>query len=75
MDFGWMADPINFGDYPARVKSSFSRFLPTFTEAEKALLKKSYDYLGITLYTGKYAREIPGNPNGWWIMNNDVNNK
>jgi hypothetical protein len=43
------------------------KWLPSFTSDEKALLKKSYDYMGLTIYTAKYAAEVPDNPNGWWV--------
>lgn len=74
IDFGWFADAIHFGDYPQQIKNT-QKELPSFTDAEKALLRKSYDYMGLTIYTGKYAREVPGNPNGWWVMTTDVNGK
>ncbi|KAI8476517.1 MAG: glycoside hydrolase superfamily [Monoraphidium minutum] len=67
VDFGWFADAINFGDYPALVKKQYGNYLTPFTDYEKSLLKKSYDYLGLTLYTAKYARDN-GNPDGWWVL-------
>lgn len=39
------------------------------------MLKRSYDYMGLTLYTAKYAAQVPDNPNGWWIKTTDVNGK
>eukprot|EP00879_Flechtneria_rotunda_P007225 GHRR01007582.1.p1 GENE.GHRR01007582.1~~GHRR01007582.1.p1 ORF type:complete len:500 (+),score=122.40 GHRR01007582.1:150-1649(+) len=73
IDFGWFADPIHFGDYPQQVKDRQSP--PTFTDYEKSILKKSYDYMGLTIYTAKYAKEVPGNPYGWWVSTTDVNGK
>lgn len=58
-----------------QVKKTQWDHLPAFTEAEKKLLKRSYDYMGLTIYTAKYASETPGNPNGWWIRTVDVNGK
>lgn len=57
--------------------ASPSQFIPNggFTESEKALLKGSYDFMGLTLYTAKYAREVPDNKDGWWVMTDDVNGK
>lgn len=52
-----------------------AKYLPTFTDSEKALLKKSYDYMGLTIYTAKYAAQVPDNPNGWWIKTTDPNGK
>ena len=31
--------------------------------------------MGLTLYTAKYAREVPDNPNGWWVMTTDKSGK
>lgn len=59
----------------AQVKATQSAHLPTFTDAERKLLRRSYDYMGLTIYTGKYASEVPGNPNGWWVRTTDVNGK
>jgi hypothetical protein len=70
IDFGWFADTIHFGDYPPLVKKLKAAYLPEFTEAEKQLLKRSYDYVGMTLYTAKYAH-YNGNPDGWWVMTKD----
>ena len=67
IDFGWMADAIHFGDYPETLKRVAGSALPPFSEPEKALLRKSYDYIGITIYTGKYARSN-GDPDGFWVM-------
>lgn len=74
-DFGWFADAIHFGDYPDHIKNTMKAYLPTFTSDEKALLKKSYDYMGLTIYTAKYAAQVPDNPNGWWIKTVDPNGK
>jgi beta-glucosidase len=74
VDFGWFADPIHFGDYPATLKRVAGANLPTFSEADKALLRKSYDYMGMTLYTAKYARSN-GNPDGWWVIVTDPSGK
>jgi hypothetical protein len=52
-----------------------AKYLPSFTDAEKALLKRSYDYMGLTIYTAKYAAQVPDNPNGWWIKTTDPNGK
>jgi hypothetical protein len=49
--------------------------LPVFTDAEKKLLRRSYDYMGLTIYTAKYASEVPGNPNGWWVRTTDPSGK
>lgn len=43
-NYGWMADPVYFGDYPASMRKSMGDKLPTFTPEESALLKGSMDY-------------------------------
>ena len=77
VDFGWTADPLYFGDYPPIVKKLYGKYLPNggFTEGEKALLKGSFDFMGLTLYTAKYAREVPDNPDGWWVITEDKQGK
>lgn len=66
-DISWFADPIHFGDYPQKLKDAFPNDLPAFTEAEKRDLRRSYDYFGITFYTGKWAAERPDNAGGWEV--------
>ena len=75
VDFGSFADVIHFGDYPAVVKRTHGQFLPVFTESEKALLKKSYDYFGVTQYTAKWSKENPDRPDGWWVRTEDSKGK
>jgi beta-glucosidase len=67
VDFGWFADVIHFGDYPERVKKGkIAVNLIPLTAEEQKMLKGSYDYMGVTLYTGKYARSN-GDPLGWRV--------
>lgn len=76
VDFGWTADPIHFGDYPQLVKNLYGKYMPNggFTDYEKSVLKGSYDFMGLTLYTAKYARDN-GSPDGWWVITEDKNGK
>eukprot|EP00878_Enallax_costatus_P001527 GHUV01001678.1.p1 GENE.GHUV01001678.1~~GHUV01001678.1.p1 ORF type:complete len:401 (+),score=78.89 GHUV01001678.1:691-1893(+) len=75
-DFGWFADTIHFGDYPALIKRTQAQYLPVFTDAEKALLRKSYDYMGLTIYTAKWASKAgDGSSDGWWVRTNDRDGK
>ncbi|KAL5723098.1 beta-glucosidase [Ranunculus cassubicifolius] len=53
---GWFLDPIVFGDYPSSMKSRVGNRLPTFSKAESALVKGSFDFVGINHYTTYYAR-------------------
>ncbi|KAL4304423.1 hypothetical protein GQ457_10G028760 [Hibiscus cannabinus] len=54
---GWFLDPLIFGDYPSSMRSRVGTRLPTFTESESALLKGSFDFVGINHYTTYYASE------------------
>lgn len=75
-DFGWFADTIHFGDYPPLIKRTQSQYLPVFTDAEKALLRRSYDYMGLTIYTAKYAAlAVDKGPDGWWVKTTGADGK
>jgi len=52
---GWFANPVFWGDYPDVMKQSIGARLPTFSDAEKALLKGSSDYFYLNHYTSVYA--------------------
>jgi beta-glucosidase len=41
--------------------------LPTFTEEEAAMVKGSYDYIGLNHYTSSYIMDDPTNPGGEWF--------
>ncbi|BFZ65203.1 hypothetical protein YB2330_006366 [Saitoella coloradoensis] len=59
---GWFADPIWHGDYPASMRELLGDRLPTFTEAEKAMLKGSGDFFGFNHYTTNYVKHRKGPP-------------
>jgi len=64
---GWFADPIYTGDYPDSMKQYAGSRLPTFTDAEKTLLKGSSDHYALNHYTSRYAQNNPNpapNPGG-----------
>ncbi|KAL4653165.1 hypothetical protein ACB092_01G283300 [Castanea dentata] len=52
---GWFMEPLVFGDYPFTMKALVRDGLPEFTEAEKDLVKGSFDFIGINYYTSKYV--------------------
>lgn len=52
---GWFTEPIFKGDYPAVMRERLGARLPHFTDAEKALLKGSTDFLGLNHYATMYA--------------------
>ena len=58
--YGWLTDPVVFGDYPALMRERLGDRLPCFTEDQKIMLKGSADFLGLNHYTTAYAsREKP----------------
>nr|XP_011470462.1 PREDICTED: beta-glucosidase 17-like [Fragaria vesca subsp. vesca] len=57
--FGWFANPIFHGDYPAVMKSLVGDRLPKFTEAESKQIKGSLDFLGLNYYTAYYTVDEP----------------
>ncbi|KAM7505243.1 hypothetical protein LguiB_004147 [Lonicera macranthoides] len=64
MDFliGWLLDPLVYGDYNFNMKSLVRDWLPTFTDEQKAMIKGSYDFIGVNYYTSRYAYPIPFSP-------------
>lgn len=60
---GWFADPIVFGRYPdIMVEYITGNRLPTFNETERALIKGSFDFIGLNHYSTGYIHYtgIPG---------------
>ena len=53
----WFADPIYKGDYPACMRERLGSRLPSFTDAEKELIKGSSDFFGLNHYTTMYASD------------------
>lgn len=56
LDFqlGWFLDPIFCGDYPATMRQRLGDRLPKFSEADKELLRKSLDFVGLNHYTSRF---------------------
>lgn len=59
------------GDYPFIMKALVRDGLPAFTEEEKALVKGSYDFIGINYYTSNYALSLPFNPDATYKTSAD----
>ena len=56
--FAHWADPIHLtGDYPEEMKAALGSRLPTFTEAEKVLVKGSADFFALNHYSSIYVRD------------------
>ncbi|OWM73473.1 hypothetical protein CDL15_Pgr026572 [Punica granatum] len=60
LDFmlGWFLDPIVYGNYPHSMRSLVGARLPKFTKEQSAMLKGSFDFLGLNYYTTNYARDV-----------------
>ncbi|GLJ47289.1 hypothetical protein SUGI_0998620 [Cryptomeria japonica] len=61
--FGWYMDPITKGKYPSTMKNLVGERLPKFTAHQSAILKGSFDFLGLNYYTSFYAIDVPVPPN------------
>ncbi|KAA8530122.1 hypothetical protein F0562_004831 [Nyssa sinensis] len=59
---GWFMEPLVFGDYPFIMKALVRDGLPAFTDDQKALVKGSFDFIGVNYYTSRYAVGLPINP-------------
>ncbi|KAK9278805.1 hypothetical protein L1049_028384 [Liquidambar formosana] len=64
LDFylGWYMDPLVNGDYPRSMRNLVKNRLPTFTKAEKKMVKGSCDFIGINYYTSRYVKSLPIDP-------------
>ncbi|TVU10027.1 hypothetical protein EJB05_43531 [Eragrostis curvula] len=61
LDFmlGWYMDPIVHGEYPGTMRDWLGVRLPRFTAEQAALVKGSYDFIGINYYTSYYTTNVP----------------
>ncbi|KAM3324184.1 beta-glucosidase 40 [Capsicum chacoense] len=51
----WFLEPVMLGRYPSSMVDRVGSRLPKFSPAESALVKGSYDFIGINHYTTWYA--------------------
>jgi len=55
--FGWMADPLYFGDYPPEMRRAHGASLPAFTERQRADLRAARpDALSLNFYTSYWVK-------------------
>lgn len=80
-EFGWYNDPLYFGKYPDVMRTLVTdNRLPEFTTEEAAIVKGSYDFLGLNHYTSKfihYSGEVGrdwGSDGRFWESSTDKNN-
>ncbi|KAJ4753102.1 beta glucosidase 12 [Rhynchospora pubera] len=64
--YGWFMDPITSGQYPLIIRRLVGDRLPNFTREQSAILKGSFDFVGVNYYTARFTQNIP-------ISNNFVN--
>jgi len=57
---GWFADPIWKGDYPESMRKRCGDRLPSFTDAEKELIKDTSDFFGLNHYSTAYISAPEG---------------
>lgn len=51
--FGWFAEPLRTGEYPKVMRETVGERLPQFSGRERAILTKTYDFLGVNYYTSR----------------------
>lgn len=56
--YGWQADPLIFGDYPAVMRQYAGDRLPRFTAEQKEMLKDSVSVLMVNHYTSRYVSDL-----------------
>ncbi|KAF7032413.1 hypothetical protein CFC21_043586 [Triticum aestivum] len=57
--FGWILNPLVFGDYPQVMKKNVGSRLPSFTEVQSELIKGSLHFIGINHYYSLYVNDRP----------------
>ncbi|XP_044977411.1 beta-glucosidase 2-like isoform X3 [Hordeum vulgare subsp. vulgare] len=57
--YGWILEPLVFGDYPQVMKKNAGSRLPPFTKAQSELIKGSLDFIGINHYFSVYVNDHP----------------
>uniref|UniRef100_J3L562 4-hydroxy-7-methoxy-3-oxo-3,4-dihydro-2H-1,4-benzoxazin-2-yl glucosidebeta-D-glucosidase n=1 Tax=Oryza brachyantha TaxID=4533 RepID=J3L562_ORYBR len=58
-NYGWVLNPLVFGDYPQVMKEIVGSRLPSFTQAQTELVKGAIDFFGINHYYSIYANDLP----------------
>jgi beta-galactosidase len=57
---GWFGDPVWFGDYPEELRSAYGEILPTFSDEDQRLLRRSIDFIATNYYFSDVVRDAPG---------------
>ncbi|KAG0452561.1 hypothetical protein HPP92_025225 [Vanilla planifolia] len=57
--YGWIFNPLLFGDYPEAMKKSAGSKIPSFTKSQSLQVKGSYDFIGINYYFALFVANDP----------------
>jgi len=57
--FGWIVEPLVFGDYPQAVKKNVGSRLPSFTKVQSEAIRGTLDFIGINHYYSFYVNDRP----------------
>ncbi|XP_061342184.1 non-cyanogenic beta-glucosidase-like [Gastrolobium bilobum] len=57
--YGWFMEPLTKGDYPKEMRALVGRRLPTFSTEQAALVKGSFDFIGLNYYSSNYVFDVP----------------
>lgn len=57
--YGWIIEPVIYGDYPSSMKKIVGSRLPSFTKQESEKLRGSFDFIGLMHYTTGYGSDAP----------------
>uniref|UniRef100_A0A453ALW5 Uncharacterized protein n=1 Tax=Aegilops tauschii subsp. strangulata TaxID=200361 RepID=A0A453ALW5_AEGTS len=60
--FGWILEPLVFGDYPEVMKKNVGSRLPSFTKVQSELIKGSFDFIGLNHYFSLYVSDRQTEP-------------
>ncbi|KEH16716.1 glycoside hydrolase family 1 protein, partial [Medicago truncatula] len=70
--FGWVLDPIYYGDYPQIMRKLVGNRLPKFTKKEENMIKGSLDFVGVNYYYSVFARHESNRSNMFPLDNFDA---
>ncbi|XP_062088581.1 hydroxyisourate hydrolase-like isoform X4 [Humulus lupulus] len=59
--FGWVLDPLVFGDYPKSMKKNAASRIRTFTKLESEMVKGAFDFIGVIHYCTFMIKDDPTN--------------
>ncbi|XP_057499190.1 beta-glucosidase 12-like [Actinidia eriantha] len=57
--YGWFIHPLTYGHYPESMIKLVGKRLPKFTPEQVALVKGSFDFLGLNYYIANYVYNVP----------------